>query len=85
MGQRGEYTPIQISFDLGSPIHREALFQVLLTLEQEEPEGLTLTAVEHECGNRDDCYPSTGSPSMEPPPYEPPVNGYGDIGDDLNG
>ena len=36
--RHGEYTPIQISFDLGSPIHREAMFQVLLTLEQEEPE-----------------------------------------------
>ena len=37
--RRGEYTPIQISFDLGSPVHREALFQVLLTMEQEVPES----------------------------------------------
>lgn len=35
---RGEYTPLQISFDLGSAVHREALFQVLLTLEQAEEE-----------------------------------------------
>lgn len=35
---RTEYTPIQISLDLGSPIHREAMFQILLTLEQENEE-----------------------------------------------
>ncbi len=49
---RGEYTPLQISFDLGSPIHREALFQVLLTLEQENEER----SVQPECcGPDDEC------------------------------
>jgi len=66
--QRGEYTPIQISFDLGSPIHREVLFQVLLTMEQEEPEpafndGATC------CGNT--CKPEPPVPIV-PDMYDTP-------------
>lgn len=85
MNQRGEYTPIQISFDLGSPIHREALFQVLLTMEQEEPEpafndGATC------CGNT--CQPEPPVltvPETYDPPEEAAVGGYGNVGDDPNG
>jgi len=77
--RRGEYTPIQISFDLGSPIHREALFQVLLTMEQEEPEGPTLADVsEGECCGGENCGTLDSS-------EEDPVDTYGEIGDDPNG
>ena len=49
---RSEYTPIQISLDLGSPIHREAMFQILLTLEQDPPEDERITACD--CDNQDE-------------------------------
>lgn len=93
--QRGEYTPIQISFDLGSPIHREALFQVLLTMEQEEPEGPTPTQAGECCGH-DTCCPSEEVPETYDTPEAASVGGsgapglfvdggYGEVGDDPNG
>ncbi len=80
MEHRQEYTPVQISFDLGSAIHREALFQVLLTLEHAEEEDAAAAAqtapgVPVACS----CCEETEDT------YEDENLSYGDVGDDPNG
>lgn len=69
--RRGEYTPIQLSFDLGSPIHREALFQVLLTMEQ-EVEGPAYAGAPQKCCQQEGCCEDSAEPwdgsDVEPEP-----------------
>ena len=81
---RQEYTPVQISFDLGCAVHREALFQVLLTLEHAEEEAAQADIPPFNEEDFNDDIGEVDDNANDDDDYPTPPS-YGDIGDDPNG